>query len=180
MTQPFMGEIRAVSFGFTPKGWAACNGQLLAITQNQALFSLLGTTYGGDGVQTFALPDLRARAAMHAGRGHAQGERAGEANHTLTVPEVPQHHHTLSVNTTIAASNNGNTPTPGVALGQSAGLSSSTGPFQVNIYSTQPTNTVALAPQNVAPTGGAPHENCQPYLGVTYLIALQGIFPSRN
>lgn len=179
MTNPFMGEIRGVSFGLIPKGWAACNGQLLPINQNQALFSLLGTTYGGNGVQTFALPDLRARAAMHAGAGHVQGEVAGEVGHTLTVAELPPHQHALSVNTTTAVASNTNTPTAGASLGQSQGKFG-TNTYAANIYSSQPSNLTPLAPQSVAAVGGAAHENRQPYLGLNYIIALQGIFPSRN
>lgn len=180
MTNPFMGEIRAVSFGFAPKGWAQCNGQLMPVSQNQALFALLGTVYGGDGQLTFGLPDLRARAAMHVSPTHAMGEVAGTPTYTLNVTEMPQHNHTLSVNTTTVIARNVHEPTAGMSLGQSGGTSSSQGDFDVNIYSTQPTNPTPLAPQSVGAVGGQAHENRQPYLGVNFMIALTGIFPSRN
>jgi microcystin-dependent protein len=180
MTEPFMGEIQAVSFGFAPKGWAACNGQLLAINQNQALFSLLGTYFGGDGIQTFALPDLRGRAAMHLGGSHVHGERGGAASHTLTVAETAQHLHSVSANTTTDAISNTNVPTAGRSLGKSVVVNSKTGSVNADLYNTQPTDPTPLAPQSVSSIGGLPHENCQPYLGLVYIIALQGTFPSRN
>lgn len=165
MAEPFLGEIRIMSFNFAPKGWAMCNGQFLPINQNQALFSLLGTMYGGNGQTTFALPDLRGRASMHIGGGHTQGEKAGEQNHTLTLSEMPTHIHVLSASTT-----NANQPiSVGAVLGSGG-----------NLYSA-PNNLIALQPGSVTNTGGSqPHLNMQPFLVLTFCIALQGIFPSQN
>jgi microcystin-dependent protein len=168
MAEPFLGELKIVAFDFPPKGWASCNGQLLPIAQNQALFSLLGTTYGGNGQTTFALPDLRARSPMHWGGGPALssrtiGEAVGQAGVTLTAPQVPSHSHTLR-GTSRAAS----TRDPSGAL-----LAAST----EDLYAA-PGATVALAVA-LASTGGQPHENRQPFLALHFVIALQGIFPSR-
>ncbi len=165
MSEPFLGEIRMTSFGFAARGWALCNGQILAINQNQALFSLLGTTYGGNGTTNFALPDLRGRVPFHLGGGHALGERAGEQSHTLTTTELPAHTHlaTASVNAASAAS-----PLGAYWATTSAG-----------VYGT--TAQVALGSSSiVAAGGGAAHENMSPYLTISFMIALQGIFPSRN
>lgn len=166
MAEPFLSEIRLMSFVFAPKGWALCNGQLLPINQNQALFSLLGTTYGGDGRVNFALPDLRARTPIHTGSGHTLGERAGEAAHTLTIGELPAHTHVLS-----ATNATGDTPLPaGNLLGNS--------PSQ--LYAA-PGALTSLSPTSVTNTGGSqPHENRQPFLTISFCIALQGIFPSPN
>lgn len=166
MTEPFLAEIRAFSFNFAPRGWAMCDGQLLAINQNQALFSLLGTTYGGDGRTNFALPDLRGRVPIHIGEGHVQGERAGEQSHTLAAAEMPQHTHALQ-----AASATGDTPVaPGNLLADS--------PSQ--LYAAANALT-ALHPTSVTSSGGGQaHPNMQPYLSLNFCIALQGIFPSRN
>ena len=117
MATPFLGEVRVVSFNFAPKGWALCNGQLLPINQNQALFSLLGTTYGGNGQTTFALPDLRGRMPMHMGAGHTQGERAGEQTHTLTLSEIPQHSHAMAASGTTGQATSGNGNLPAAARG---------------------------------------------------------------
>jgi microcystin-dependent protein len=166
MSDPFLAEIKLVSFGFAPRGWALCNGQLLPINQNQALFSLLGTTYGGDGRTTFALPDLRGRTPIHLGNGHVQGERAGEENHTLVSSEMPTHIHTAQASTV-----DGNTPAPGASL-----LAAPTGPLYAPAN-----NLTALAAGSVAPGGGSqPHLNMQPYLTVNFIIALVGIYPSQN
>lgn len=167
MSDPFMGEIRLVSFNFAPQGWAMCNGQFLPINQNQALFSLLGTTFGGNGQTTFALPDLRGRAPIHAGAGggHTLGEKAGEQAHTLTISELPTHTHVAQAN-----SANATTPIPGGNLLAAAN----------NLYAA-PTNLVALGPDMLANVGGSQaHQNMQPFIIVTYLIALQGLFPSQN
>jgi microcystin-dependent protein len=165
MAEPFLSEIRIFSFQFAPKGWALCNGQLLPINQNQALFSLLGTTYGGNGQTNFALPDLRDRIPIHVGNGHTLGERGGEQAHTLTIAELPQHAHTVN-----ASSVNGNQNFASGNVLAAAG----------NLYS-GPSNLTALHPSSVANVGGSqPHENLQPYLTLSFCIALQGIFPSRN
>ena len=169
MAEPFLSEIRIMSFSFAPKGWAMCNGQLLPINQNQALFSLLGTTYGGDGRVNFALPDLRGRVPVHEGAGHTLGERGGEQAHTLTQNEMPTHIHFWQAS---SAANNANPPNPipniladsAPALGYNSG-----------------TGLVALNPNTVPPVGGSQaHLNMQPFLTLTFCIALQGIFPSQN
>lgn len=165
MAEPFLSEIRIMSFGFPPKGWAFCNGQLLPINQNQALFSLLGTTYGGDGRVNFALPDLRARAPIHMGSGHTLGERGGEQAHTLSISELPTHTHVLR-----ASSSNAGTNSPNNAV-----LANSTAVYHA------PTNLVSLSPSSVTNVGGSQaHLNMQPFLTLNFCIALQGIFPSQN
>jgi len=168
MAEPFLSEIRLMSFSFPPKGWALCNGQLLPINQNQALFSLLGTTFGGDGRVNFALPDLRARVPIHAGGSHTLGERGGEASHTLSTVEIPQHQHSLNIADVPASTA---TPTNALALSNSSG-SQLYGPAS---------NLVAMASNAVTTTGGSQaHLNMQPFLTLSYCIALQGIFPSPN
>lgn len=165
MASPYMGEIRIVSFNFAPQGWAQCNGQLLPINQNQALFSLLGTTFGGNGQTNFALPNLGGRTPIHTGSGHTLGEAGGETSHTVTVAELPTHTHAAA-----AQSGNAATPIPGGNLLAAAN----------NLYAA-PTNLVALGPTMLGPTGGSqPHQNMQPYIAVTFCIALQGIFPTQN
>jgi microcystin-dependent protein len=172
MAEPFLSEIRIMSFAFAPKGWALCNGQLLPIAQNQALFALLGTTYGGDGRTNFALPDLRGRTPIHVGSGHALGERGGEPAHTLSVQELPSHTHTLSGNPSGATTN---VPTGNVLARGQAGNN------PMNYYDTSQTNLVAMNAASIGNTGSSqPHENMQPYLTLTFAIALQGIFPSQN
>ena len=166
MAEPFLSEIRLMSFVFAPKGWALCNGQLLPINQNQALFSLLGTTFGGDGRVNFQLPDLRARTPIHVGSGHTLGERGGEPAHTLSIAELPTHTHVWSASGSPATANS---PTASLVLAQSKG-DSAWGPA---------TNLTAMAPNMVANTGGSQaHLNMQPYLTLSFCIALQGIFPS--
>jgi microcystin-dependent protein len=168
MAEPFLAEIRMMSFNFAPKGWALANGQLLPINQNQALFSLLGTTFGGNGQTTFALPDLRSRTPISFGNGHTLGERAGTENVTLTLQEMPAHTHLVSANN--GTSSNVTTPTNNF-------FSNSAPP---NIYTngpaaaTLPTNTVSQA------GGSQAHNNLQPFLTINFSIALQGIFPSQN
>lgn len=167
MAEPFLSEIRLMSFVFAPKGWALCNGQLLPINQNQGLFSLLGTTFGGDGRVNFALPDLRGRTPIHVGAGHTLGERGGEQAHTLSITEIPTHTHALS-----ASNNNATTdmPAANVIMGQAS----------IDMYRS-PTNLVALEPGSVSNTGGSQaHLNMQPFLALSFCIALQGIFPSPN
>lgn len=172
MADPFVAEIRILPFNFAPKGWAWCNGQLLPISQNTALFSLLGTTYGGDGKSTFALPDLQGRAAMHPGQGpglslHDLGEESGVDTVTLLESEIPSHSHGVS-----ASVSDGTDQTPansklaaGVGVGQ---------------YAT-PGGLTQLSSNTLAPVGGAqPHNNMQPYLTLNFNIALQGVFPPRS
>jgi microcystin-dependent protein len=165
MAEPFLSEIRIFSFVFAPKGWALCNGQLLPINQNQALFSLLGTTYGGDGRVNFALPDLRSRVPMHEGSGHTLGERGGEQAHTLSISELTQHSHVAN-----ASSSNGNTA---FAVGHLLAAA-------LNLY-TGVGNLTTLSPTSISTVGGSqPHENMEPYLTLNFCIALQGIFPSQT
>ncbi|HEV2773681.1 MAG TPA: tail fiber protein [Thermoleophilaceae bacterium] len=165
MAEPFLSELRLMSFNFAPKGWAMCNGQLLPINQNQALFSLLGTTFGGDGRVNFALPDLRGRVPIHVGRGHTLGEKGGEQAHTVTIAELPTHTHAAN-----ASTNGANTPVPSNNLLASSG----------NLYA-PPSGLTTLHPSSVTNAGGSqPHLNMQPFLTLTFCIALQGIFPSPN
>jgi microcystin-dependent protein len=165
MSEPFLSEIKMISFNFAPKGWALCNGQLLPINQNQALFSLLGTTYGGDGRVTFGLPNLQGRTPIHMGGGHTLGEIGGEQNHTLLISELATHQHTLNGTTETATS----LVVPGGLLAAVA-----------NVYTTA-ASLVVLNPASLPNTGGnQQHTNLQPYLTVYFCIALQGIFPSQN
>ena len=168
MAEPFLSEIRVMSFGYAPRGWAECNGQLLPINQNQALFSLLGTTYGGNGQTTFALPNLQARTPVHAGAGFALGQAGGEPAHTLVAAEMPQHTHTFAASTSAT----GGTATPNNAyLGGGN-----------NVYAAANAGTTTpLTAASIASVGsGQPHQNMQPFLALNFCIALQGIFPSRN
>jgi microcystin-dependent protein len=176
-----MGEIRIMGFNFPPKHWAQCNGQLMAISQNQALFSLLGTTYGGNGVTTFALPDLRTLALGGVSSSYPLGAITGEYAHTLLQTEIPSHVHFLKVDATKAGSSNLSTAAAGNSFGQT-GSSASEGTAPVyNMYSTVVTPTAPMAPQALGTAGGSqPHENRQPFLTVNICIALAGIFPSRN
>jgi microcystin-dependent protein len=168
VAEPFLSEIRIMSFGFAPKGWALCNGQLLPINQNQALFSLLGTTYGGDGRVNFGLPNLQGRTPIHMGSGHTLGERGGEQGHTLSIAEIPTHTHTLQASPT---SDNTNVAIP-------------TGNFLASPLSqtyTPAANLNAMNPTTVANVGGSQaHLNMQPFLVLSFNIALQGIFPSQT
>lgn len=166
MAEPFLSEIRLFSFNFPPKGWAFCNGQLLPINQNQALFSLLGTTYGGNGQTNFALPDLRGRCAMHEGAGFTLGQAGGQTAHTLTISELPQHLHFAQ-----AATSNGDSPVP---------AGNYMGAFN-NAYRTPGGTSVAVDPSTIGNVGGSqPHLNMCPYIAINFCIALQGIFPSQN
>ena len=164
MAEPFLSEIRIMSFGFPPKGWALCNGQLLPINQNQALFSLLGTTYGGNGQTTFALPDLRGRVAIHEGNGHTLGERAGSEAVTITTQMLPTHSHTVK------AFNDNASATPAGNFFAAAN----------NAYQPAPPNT-NLAANSVSNTGGSQaHINQQPFTVLSFCICLSGYFPSPN
>lgn len=166
MAEPFLSEIRIFSFNFPPKGWALCNGQLLPINQNQALFSLLGTTFGGNGQTNFALPNLQSRAPIHVGSGHTLGEQGGQEAHTLSIAEMPQHTHTVGAST--------NTTTR-----SSAGLNNFPSDASPNNLYNSATNLVAMRGDAVTITGGSQaHLNMQPFLTLNFSIALQGIFPS--
>jgi microcystin-dependent protein len=171
MAEPFMGEIRMMAFGFAPKGWAQCNGQLMPINQNQALFSLLGTMYGGNGQTTFALPDLRGRTPIHVGAGLTQGQRGGEESHTLTLSEMPAHTHFVQASSTPPDGSGGNVPGPTKALS-----ATSTGQLYAPFANVQ-----AMSAQMVGNAGGSqPHTNMMPSTAIGMCIALIGIFPSRN
>jgi microcystin-dependent protein len=168
VSTPFLGEIKIVPFNFAPQGWAFCNGQLLPINQNQALFSLLGTMYGGNGQTTFALPDLRGRVPMHLGSGHIQGEAGGEESHTVVLAELPAHNHVLNASANAATAG---APSATRVLAQSVGA---------QLYGAA-ANFVAMEATSIATVGGSqPHENRQPYLALNFVVALIGIFPSRN
>jgi microcystin-dependent protein len=165
MAEPFLSEIRIMSFNFAPRGWALCNGQLLPINQNQGLFSLLGTTFGGDGRVNFALPNLQGRVPIHVGNGHTLGQNGGEQAHTLTNSELPTHSHVVnasSVTATLEA------PANTEVLGAAA----------VNLYRS-PTSLEGMDVGIVGNNGGSQaHTNMQPFLALNFSIALQGIFPS--
>ncbi len=165
MSEPFLGEIKIISWNFPPKGWTFCNGQLLPINQNQALFSILGTTYGGDGRTTFGLPNLQGRMPVHVGNGVILGERGGETSHTLNISELPAHNHIP-----VGSTNTATDPSPAGNVWPK----DANNPFN-------PTPNIAMNPQCLLPTGGSqPHENMSPYLVLNFIIALQGIFPSQN
>ena len=183
MSNPFLGELRIMSFNFAPKGWTTCNGQILPINQNQALFSLLGTTYGGNGQTTFALPNLQGRVPLHFGQrsglsSYAMGQTGGEYNHTLITAEMPVHNHAMNVSNTGALQNltgrspAGHSPAQAVA---------STNPVSaVNIYGTGSASETFASSAIAGAGGDQPHSNQQPYLTLNICIALQGIFPSQN
>jgi microcystin-dependent protein len=167
MSEPFLGELRLMSFNFAPKGWALANGQVLPINQNQGLFSLYGTMYGGNGQTTFAIPDLRGRVPIHFGNGFSQGQVGGEFAHTLTQAEMPVHTHVAQGTSTGA-----DTPVP---TGNLLGAAN-------NEYaSPNAGGLTSLDPTSISSVGGSqPHENMQPYLTISFCVALQGIFPSQN
>jgi microcystin-dependent protein len=168
VAEPFLAEIRLMSFVFPPKGWALCDGQLLPINQNQPLFSLLGTTFGGDGRVNFGLPDLRGRTPIHVGSGHTLGERGGEQAHTLSIAELPTHVHDWRATSAPATTN---TPDTTTVLASSIG-DNAWGPAA---------NLVAMAPATIQNNGGSQaHQNMQPFLVISFCIALQGIFPSQT
>ncbi len=170
MADPFLGELRIMSFNFAPRGWALCNGQLLPINQNQALFSLLGTTYGGNGQTNFGLPNMQTRVPIHFSGGFSQGQAGGENEHTLTVQEIPLHSHPTTVSAD-AAANNANSA-PNKFLGTVKDGST--------LYSTVPANQ-SMNASIISNTGGSQaHENRQPFLALNFCIALQGVFPSQN
>jgi microcystin-dependent protein len=164
MSEPYIAEIKIVSFNFAPKGYALCNGQLLPINQNQALFSLLGTTYGGNGQTTFALPNLQGRVPIHFGS-HTLGEASGQENVTLNISQLPAHNHLVSASN---ANPDQGSPAGNMWAGNTGAYSSASPDSSMN-------------PASISSAGGSqPHTNMQPYLVMNFVIALQGIFPSRN
>jgi microcystin-dependent protein len=165
MSEPFLGEVKIISWNFPPKGWSFCNGQLLPINQNQALFSILGTTYGGDGRVNFALPNLQGRTPVHVGNGITLGELGGETAHTLNISEMPAHAHTPQ-----GSNNTATDPSPAGDVWPK----DASNPFN-------PAANTSMSPSCVLAAGGnQPHENMSPYLVLNFIIALQGIFPSQN
>lgn len=172
MSNPFLGEIRMAGFNFAPRGWAYCAGQLLAISQNDALYALVGTTYGGDGVNTFGMPDMRGRLPINQGTGpglstYVIGQKAGTESVTLTTSQIPIHSHTIN-----AASGGARSGSPSTTL---------LGSGEADVYNNDSASTVAMSPNAIAQSGGnQPHDNMQPYLCINFIIALEGIFPSRN
>lgn len=164
MSEPYIGEVRAVGFNYAPKGWALCNGQILAIAQNQALFAILGTTYGGNGINTFALPNLQGRVPVGAGTSVMLGESAGEATHTLLTSELPQHVHGLVATTA-----------------EGVGDATNQVPATAKMYVAPGGAVAPMDPSTLGPSGSSqPHDNMQPYLVVNFVIALTGIFPSHG
>jgi microcystin-dependent protein len=165
--QPFIGQISIMSFNFAPRDWATCDGQLLSIAQNQALFSILGTTYGGDGTTNFALPDLRGRQPIHFSNSQPRGQRAGEETHTLLAPELPQHTHTVKAST----------------LGADTGspIDMYIAPTSTGAFGIPGDAHTAMAPQEVSVAGSnEPHDNMAPYTVLNFVIALLGVFPPKN
>ena len=172
MADAYISEIKLVPYNFAPRGWAFCHGQILSIAQNTALFSLLGTTYGGNGQTTFALPDLRGRVPIHMGQGpglssYIIGQEGGEVSHTLTTAEMPAHNHSVSASADVGTSNS------------PAGRHPAKAPFALgHVYGT---SSNATSNEMIANAGGSqPHNNQMPYLGLNYCICLEGVFPSRN
>jgi microcystin-dependent protein len=175
MADPFVAEIRIFGFNFAPKGWAFCDGQILPLSQNTALFSLLGTTYGGDGKSTFALPNMQGNAPMHPGQGpalslHDLGETGGSETVTLLQSEIPAHSHTMGAGSDVADNNNPANTIAAPPIGRGN-----------NLYVTTNAPLVGMNPGALTPAGGAqPHNNLQPYLTLNFCIALQGVFPPRT
>ncbi len=170
MSEPFLAEVRIVGFNFAPRGYAQCDGQIMPINQNQSLYSLLGTTYGGDGRTSFALPDMRARTPIHVGGSHGRGQRPGVETVTLTGTQIPNHNHVMEATDQDGTSGD---PTNNLFAGAQSALG--------NVYSdaTASVNT-QLATAAIGEAGGSPHDNMMPYLAINYIIALKGVFPSRN
>ncbi|MDF2178066.1 tail fiber protein [Aliiglaciecola sp. CAU 1673] len=172
MSEPFLAEVKIVGFNFAPRGWAHCDGQILPINQNQSLYSLLGTTYGGDGRTSFALPDLRGRTPLHVGNGVLLGQKSGAENHTLTQAEIPSHTHGVRGTSSAASSSSGS----GQLLATTGGGRRAILPYA----DVSPANSQALGNGQIGSIGGGAHNNMQPFLSINFVIALQGLFPSRN
>ena len=179
MSEPFLAEVKLVGFEFAPRGWGQCDGQILPINQNQSLYSLLGTTYGGDGRTTFGLPDLRGRVPLHVGTGNQLGRKAGEETHTLTEREMPSHTHVVN-----GTNNSGSETNPTDALHATTG--GGRRPVTPYAFEEGDANLTAMQETTVqqnadgADIGGQGHDNMQPFLALYFVIALQGLFPSRN
>ena len=178
MSQPFLGQIQPFGFNFAPRGWAECNGQLVGISQNAALFALLGTMYGGNGTSNFALPNLQSRVPMHfgaspSGQFYAQGEQAGEEQVALSIAELPMHNHSF-----IGTNQNANSiePEAGAALATVVNIHGATADNYYGSGTLQPLNPASLATAG----GNQPHSNIQPYLTINWCIAMSGIFPTRG
>jgi microcystin-dependent protein len=175
MSEPFLAEVRIVGFNFAPRGWAQCDGQILPINQNQSLFSLLGTTYGGDGRTSFALPDLRSRVPIHTGAsngtGHGLGQRSGNETVAISEAEMPNHTHDITATTQTPAS---------TVPGDNLLTRTSGGRRPVLPYSDASSPRTSLHAGSISTTGGQAHNNMQPYLALNFVIALQGLFPARN
>jgi microcystin-dependent protein len=175
MSEPFLAEIKIIPYNNIPQGWALCNGQFLPINQNQALFSILGTTYGGNGQTTFALPNLRGRSPYHMGNGFVLGQTGGESAHTVTTSELPTHTHFP-----MASNTSGNLPFPAAlspVVQHNVWAVSTQNPYESPLSG----NLAAMNAAAISNTGGSqPHENRPPYLVLNFIIALQGVFPSQN
>jgi microcystin-dependent protein len=171
MSNPYVGEIRMFGGNFAPAGWMFCQGQLLPISEYETLFNLIGTTYGGDGQSTFALPDLQSRIPLHVGSGFVQGQTGGAESVTLTTPQIPSHPHVVQANSNPGTSNNPS----GNVLANEGG----TGNTQVSLYNNAATTFQAISPSTIGNTGGSqPHDNMVPFLCVNFILSLFGIFPS--
>ena len=180
MGTPYLSEIKIISWNFAPKGWTFCNGQSLPINQNQALFSLLGTTFGGNGQTTFQLPNLQGRVSIHNGAGFTLGQAGGENAHTLTISELSAHNHTVGCDPTTDAKSNTNVATTNSIFGQSIVTPATGSSSPMQMYGSAAANG-ALAPQTIGNNGGSQaHANQQPFLVLNFIIALTGVFPSQN
>ena len=185
MDDSFVGEIATFAFGFTPQGWVPCSGQLLPIQQYQALFSLIGTTFGGNGIQNFAVPDLRGRLVVGQGQGpgllpRQLGQSFGAETHILQAAETPTHVHSLGAVSNPDAATNTSTPDPTVALAQTAGKDGTGAAFAFNLYANDSAPTQTMAPTAIGSTGGQAHANVMPFVVCNVCIAVTGIFPSRG